>query len=1200
MRSASSRRLRRRRKPRDLRKVCCALCGVVKYTPPVRRKLARRRVPKVSSVCLKEQDDQLSAKSEYKHGKLVIWLSRYPKVNLCDIGRVFEVSHHFSCYLPPALFPVRQRSGVHCFKRQILALMCQELLEDGNVRTSSFCQSEHGPLSSSTCGTGSSFPAAVEAEPTTKWQAKKSNNNKRQDDISRKRKRQIADELFNVTTDDKDNLFVPSEVNTCQRTQVFVRRNRYLCSRTYITWPFHRNDPPPFVMSPRWSSAGDASESLGKLHVSCSQESRQNGEVPESMTKREVGSEQVVFPSLKEESEVVPSATRGKPLTCKPLIFHQTYHDVALSGSASGSEVSESAHTLWLKRIPNKPIPTELETLSSAPGHGQGPPHGQSWRSGGRAAFDTQSTTSSEDDLSTEKCQRDKDSEDDEEVDDVDEDIFDSGEVMCERPDPLCSPSHSPSAGASDNTTNDLQVHEQDAIVLDVIDDDPDLYGSMTERRDKPVQTRTIENSSKPANCTKKTILSDTERCLKEPTDKAEVKKTNLQCGEKALDCTPNNQMTRRVPFLPSSSWTQENGTDGDGNGKDWNSGWNTGRNLPSNPKQNTCNTDNFTLLKNGGPSRPAFYDTYCKYYFSENHPCLRKNCSFLHVPRSGDEKFCMVTVQRFTQSNNPVHVKRAVDLFAGYYEMCSPGVCFNVQVVTGLLAALLRLSFLSETLHVLNLLLKHNIRPPSDCVLAVFEHACDRMLHNTVPQLVFMISKVVEAGCVFSLDQCERLQKCLVFLNAPKTQMDLFVAVKCRALANICENPSEVVNIAHAFIDLELYKKQEDWRQMAAVFLHMCASPCTPSHLLKICVCVASALLGEPSQSHTLPYSCFAEAVSSQVSDEGVARTFLGRIGISMLNHYYKKQQWSKGQKIVEILSEQQSCYSVMKGVFGGEEDTSRCCLITMATELHLHTGSVEGALNVLRDNNWFVSCSRWPCERADVAHRVSVQTRLAQCTSHRDALELLTHLPGLQPPVDSAEVREYTGLFNSLLRSCLKRHALLVAADTLEVMLGSGLPAELVLVQSLICDLGKRNHWNRARVLFQRAHEQGYYPLVEVVLGSLVLELPSSLNEVEMAVCLEMFISRNMPDSTQTPDISQAPVVLLKRASENGAVLESEYLSAGCRLLSSAQLPNPKLRLSYTVANPKQEQVYTIEPGSAHNWLLCNHSWAHKLWSV
>ena len=42
------------------------------------------------------------------------------------------------------------------------------------------------------------------------------------------------------------------------------------------------------------------------------------------------------------------------------------------------------------------------------------------------------------------------------------------------------------------------------------------------------------------------------------------------------------------------------------------------------------------------------------------------------------------------------------------------------------------------------------------------------------------------------------------------------------------------------------------------------------------------------------------------------------------------------------------------------------------------------------------------------------------------------------------------------------------------------------------------------------------------------------------------------------------------------------------------------PQCRLSYTVANPKQEQVYTIEPGSAHNWLLCNHSWAHKLWSV
>ncbi|XP_048086145.1 protein TOPAZ1 [Alosa alosa] len=663
----------------------------------------------------------------------------------------------------------------------------------------------------------------------------------------------------------------------------------------------------------------------------------------------------------------------------------------------------------------------------------------------------------------------------------------------------------------------------------------------------------------------------------------------------------------------------QENEIDGDDKSEDWNSGWNSWRNSPSNLKQNTCNTDNFTLMKNGGTSRPATYGTYCKYYFSENHSCLRNTCSFLHVPRSGDEKFCMATVQRFTVSTNPVYVKRAVDVFTGYYKMCSPGLCFNVEVVTGLLASLIRLGFLSDTFVALNLLLGHNIRPPAECVLAVFEHACKRKFNKTVPQLIYLISKVVENGCVFSVDQCERLQKCLECLNAPQSQMDVFIAVKCRALANICVSP-EMFNVAHAFIDLELCKKQEDWKQMAAVFLRVCASPCTTSHLLKFCVSVATALLVESSQCrnwnwftgnfillqelfHSVVISsvlCVCVTAVTQVSDEGLDRNFLGRIGISVLIHYHRTQQWSKGQKIVEILSQQQPCYSVMKGVFSNEDTTSRCSLITMATELHLHSGSMEGALNVLKENNWFVSCSKWPCERGDVMHRVAVQTRLAQCTSHRDALEVLMHLPGLQPLDDSTDVGEYTGLFNSLLRSCLERSALLVAADALEFMLGNGLHAELLLVQNLICDLGKRNRWNRARILFQRALKVGYYPLVEVVPGSLVLELPSSLNEVEMAVCLEMFMCRNIPHSPDIPNISPAPVVTLKRASNNGSVPESEYLSAGCRLLSSAQLPNPKLRLSYTTVNPQQEQVYTIEPGSAHNWLSYNHSWAHRLWSV
>lgn len=58
------------------------------------------------------------------------------------------------------------------------------------------------------------------------------------------------------------------------------------------------------------------------------------------------------------------------------------------------------------------------------------------------------------------------------------------------------------------------------------------------------------------------------------------------------------------------------------------------------------------------------------------------------------------------------------------------------------------------------------------------------------------------------------------------------------------------------------------------------------------------------------------------------------------------------------------------------------------------------------------------------------------------------------------------------------------------------------------------------------------GYYPIVEVAPGSLILELPSYLNEVEMAVCLEMLICHNIPYTAEIPTVSHAPVVTLKRS--------------------------------------------------------------------
>lgn len=41
---------------------------------------------------------------------------------------------------------------------------------------------------------------------------------------------------------------------------------------------------------------------------------------------------------------------------------------------------------------------------------------------------------------------------------------------------------------------------------------------------------------------------------------------------------------------------------------------------------------------------------------------------------------------------------------------------------------------------------------------------------------------------------------------------------------------------------------------------------------------------------------------------------------------------------------------YPTLKGLFGNEDGASRCFLITLATELFLLSGSIEGALNTLR----------------------------------------------------------------------------------------------------------------------------------------------------------------------------------------------------------------------------------------------------------
>ncbi|XP_071224416.1 uncharacterized protein topaz1 isoform X1 [Salvelinus alpinus] len=594
------------------------------------------------------------------------------------------------------------------------------------------------------------------------------------------------------------------------------------------------------------------------------------------------------------------------------------------------------------------------------------------------------------------------------------------------------------------------------------------------------------------------------------------------------------------------------------------------------------------------GPQRQ--FDSYCKYYFSMSD-CFHKTCWFLHVPKRGDEKFCVETVLRFVRSSNPVCLQRAVSVFTSYYQFSPPGVYHTPLVLNSLLAALLKAGFLSDIITVLHVSTAHNILPSPAFLLALFDYVGEKD-QSVLPELIQLTSKMVDAGLGLNVDQCERVLH--MFLQSPQyhpaDSPENYTTKPGNHRSMNTEAPTpEALSLAHALV--ELCSQQEDWGRLGVVFRSICHSHRSLVDLQHFSGCVAIALLEGDKDRLALPFASFTETVYQETEDweDGLIKSFLGRIGVSLMFRYHKTQQWAKGRRLVDVLSRLKVNYSTLKGLFGNEDGASRCHLITIATELFLRSDSVEGALNTLRDNEWFLSSCVWPCSVEDVAERTTVLVRLAEITSHRDTLEVLTNLPGLKEPADLADISIYGCLFNSHLKSCVDRQTVTVASDTLGFMLSKSLAVDPPLLHTLLHKLGKQNIWLRARALFKQALCLGYYPGVKSVPGSLALTVPCSLGEMEIALAFEMVLTLNTTTILNTTGTPQSIIITLKRTGDS----ESEYLAAGSRLLSAAIVPNPKLTVHYTAVNSCQEQLFTVDTHTARRWLRHNHTWANEVWT-
>ncbi|XP_076842403.1 protein TOPAZ1 isoform X3 [Brachyhypopomus gauderio] len=769
-----------------------------------------------------------------------------------------------------------------------------------------------------------------------------------------------------------------------------------------------------------------------------------------------------------------------------------------------------------------------------------------------------------------------------------------------------------------------LRAYAEDAIVLDVIQDDPELFGVVTmgteghpspKTDDTAVERRPTVQPLKtsPARKPRRIVwTTETESSRKVVLNGGDAKVENPEafCTEAATGVTLGSRSrltpTRNWPPLNAVALPEQIEVDCNNNMD------------KMDVDVNVNNMDNHTGAthlvmetsssalsvagKDTSVLRPSLTSNphqamYCWYYFSDTHSCLWTSCRYLHVPREDDEKFCMEAVQKFCRSGNSSVLHRAVKVVVEYYRTCSPGVSFSLNIIGSLLSSLLSLGLLSELVSVINTLLAHRRLPPPDIVMDLYEHVKERGLLCFVQELLLLTSKIVETGGRFTVDQWKMMQAQLQVLQVPKLQMDIFSAVQCRALAT---NPQtvELSEIAQALIQVQFYKQQENWAGIASVFHSVCEGRHSAGDLSRFCCSVTLALLKEPKDKLTLPYEPFAESVCQKLQPHGLIKSFLGRVGVSLMFTYHRRQEWTKGVKLMGVMSRLRVEFSTLKGLLASEDGASRCQLITIATEIFLNSGSIEGALNMLREDEWFVSSSMWPCRSSDVSGRRRVLSLLAERTSHRDTLEVLTNLPGLRQPIDGVQVGEYCGVFNAHLERCVMNQVLPVAADTLEFMLTQEITADTTQLHNLIHTLGRQNVWGRARTLFKRAHSAGYYD--DVAYERMSLALPCSLSEIEMTLALEMFIT-HLGSSLQSPSDQTPPslVITLRRGSGSTAVLESVYLAAACRLLSAAVLPNPKLAIRYTAVNQEQEQLFHLDCSSAAKWLAHNRGWAEDVWS-
>ncbi|NXC60607.1 TOPZ1 protein, partial [Aleadryas rufinucha] len=361
----------------------------------------------------------------------------------------------------------------------------------------------------------------------------------------------------------------------------------------------------------------------------------------------------------------------------------------------------------------------------------------------------------------------------------------------------------------------------------------------------------------------------------------------------------------------------------------------------------------------------------YCRYYFMTSRGCERAKCWFCHVPGQGEEKICMAILRTYISIKESGLLKRAVQIFVQYYKEVTPGVDFASEVLNDLLVSLLNNCLLQEVFQILHVIVQIKTLPAVDVLLKVFEHVASLNIRNAVPTLISTFCKLTDAGMFLELEHFDYIIKLLHQLQVSSWEMSTVLKLKSRFKERYFEK-TWIFDFNLAVAEIQHCKEKRDWTKLGALYLNARTGCEHFDDLQKLFLSIAEILTKDSETDRPgVPFCDFADAVMKNSHHNEADRLFIGRTGISVMYSYHKVLQWIKGRKVLDKLHELQIHFTLLKGLVGSARSASRCQIVNKAAEIFLHSGNLDGATRVLRESEWITDAPLWPCDKMDILNR-------------------------------------------------------------------------------------------------------------------------------------------------------------------------------------------------------------------------------------